>query len=66
MVGEHPLRLAVGDVSAEQRHDHDAPCDDGVDGDRPLQPVGGAKQQELDPAAGFQGPKKSSMRHRWR
>ena len=38
--------VLAGAVSAEMG-------DDGVDRDRPLQPVGGAEQQELGPASGF-------------
>ena len=53
-VGEHQLRFAVGDLPAEQRHHHDAPGDDGVDRDRPLQPLSGAEQQEFDAATGLQ------------
>ena len=56
LVGEHQLRLAVRDLASEQRHHHDAPGDDGVDRDRPLQPVGGAEQQDLHAAPGFQDP----------
>ena len=43
MVGEHQLRLAIGYLAAEQRHDHDALGNHGVDGDCPLQPFGGAE-----------------------
>ena len=56
LVGEHQLRVAVGNLATEQRHHHDAPGDDSIDRDRPLQPVGGAEQQELDAAARFQDP----------
>ena len=54
VVGEHQFRPAVGHLAAEQGRRHDAPGDDGVDRDRPLQPVGGAEQQELGPASGFE------------
>ena len=43
LVGEHQLRVAVGNLATEQRHHHDSP-DDGVDRDRALQPV--PKQQD--------------------
>ncbi len=56
-VGEHELRRAVEDLASEQGHDHDAPCDDGVDGDGVLQAFGGAEQQVFDPAAGLEHPK---------
>ena len=56
VVGEHQMRLAVGHLTPEQRHDHDAPGNHRVDGDGPLQPLGGAEQQELDPAPGLQDP----------
>ncbi len=46
--GEHQLRFAVGNLASEQGHDRDALRDDRVDRDRPLQPVGGAEQQEFD------------------
>ena len=55
---EHHLRPAVGHLAAEQGHHHDAPGDDGVDGNRPLQPVGGAEQQELGTASGFEHAEK--------
>ena len=54
VVREHQVRVAVGDLPAENGHDHDAPGDHRIDRDRPLQPVGGAEQQELRPTAGFQ------------
>ena len=54
VAGEHQLRLAVGRLAAEQGHRHYAPGDDGVDRDRPLQPGGGAEQEELGPASGFE------------
>ncbi len=50
MIGEHQLGLAVGNLSSEQGHDRDPPGDHGVDGNRLLQPVGGAGH--ISPVAG--------------
>ncbi len=54
--GQPGIRIAVRHLLAEQRHDHDVPVDDGVDCSFPLRPLRGAKQKEIDPAAGFRYP----------
>ncbi len=56
VIGEHQFRFTIGNLPAKQRHDHDPPGNHRIDGNRTLQTVSGAEQQELDPAAGFENP----------
>ncbi len=69
-VGEHELGVAVGNLSSQKGHGHDAPGDHGVDGDGPLQPVGGAEACPDSRCStrqpDFSTRKKSSTRQRWR
>ena len=58
VVGECQFRLAVGHLVTEQGHHHDAPGDDCVDCDRPMQPVCGPELQELGAATGFKHAEK--------
>ena len=51
VIGEQEVGVAIGNLTAEQGHHHNAPGDDGVDGDGALQAIGGAEHQELGSAA---------------
>ena len=39
VVGIHEMGLTVRDLAAEQCHEHDAPGNHGIDGNRTLQPL---------------------------
>ena len=55
-VAEQQLGVALGDLAPEQRHEHEAPRDDGLDGQRALEPLGAVKAEMLGPASRLQHP----------
>ena len=55
-VGEQQLGVAPRHVTTEQGHHHQAPGDDGIDGDRALEPVGGVEREMFDSASGLEHP----------
>lgn len=58
VVGEYQLRLTVGDLTSDAGDQYDAPSDDGIDGDGPLQAIGGPEGRRLNLAAGLEDAEK--------
>ena len=53
-VGEQDLGGKIRALSAQQRHEHDSPGNDQIDGDGAFESLGGLVLQRLDAAAAFE------------